>query len=219
MWSGWDKAIDNEKDCQGGLTLKDHKLCWVIDNLWADIAKRENPHLFPLSPLLTHSLAPLLPPYCLWILSLPRALNCNSEDIFCSFRYQTYSPPHPTLFSPPHPTLFSSRPHPTFSKFPTFLPPPLLTGSRCEIPSYLDRVSHPPFGALLQDQARLAANLEVRVFHRFRPRRLIPPWEARQRKPEKPVSSLYFANAISKTFEKMRVLHHWLIPVSNRGSC
>merc|ERR1712126_215134 len=35
-----------------------------------------------------------------------------------------------------------------------------------------DRVSHPPFGSLLQDQTRAPTNLEVRIFHRFRSRRL-----------------------------------------------
>merc|ERR1711931_423294 len=45
-------------------------------------------------------------------------------------------------------------------------------GSRCEIPAYSDRVANPPSRSLLQDQARLAAHLEVRVLHRLRPGRL-----------------------------------------------
>merc|ERR1712243_208668 len=45
-------------------------------------------------------------------------------------------------------------------------------GSRREIPSHFDRISDPSSGSLLQDQARSPSYLEVRVFHRLRPRRL-----------------------------------------------
>merc|ERR1712243_98923 len=45
-------------------------------------------------------------------------------------------------------------------------------GSRREIPSHFDGISDPSSGSLLQDQARSPSHLEVRVFHRLRPRRL-----------------------------------------------
>merc|ERR1711971_1295376 len=45
-------------------------------------------------------------------------------------------------------------------------------GSRCQIPADFDRIANPPTRSLLQDQARLAAHLEVRVLHRLRPGRL-----------------------------------------------
>merc|ERR1712126_369155 len=46
-------------------------------------------------------------------------------------------------------------------------------GPRCQVSFDLDRVSYSPFGALLQNQTRFAAYLEIRVLHRLRPRRLI----------------------------------------------
>merc|ERR1712221_15159 len=43
-------------------------------------------------------------------------------------------------------------------------------GPRRQVSSYSDGVAYPSFGALLQDQARPATNLEIRIFYRFRSR-------------------------------------------------
>merc|ERR1739848_248031 len=41
-----------------------------------------------------------------------------------------------------------------------------------QVPFDSDRVAYPPTRSLLQDETRSSAHLEVRILHRFRPRRL-----------------------------------------------